>query len=164
MTPLRAGLMLLTALVVQTAVGQVWHASGRFIDLLIVPVVLYGVAGSQRAALLVGCAAGLVADAWFGLGVFGLNGFKWTLLGYALAALCTRLDLAHPPGRAAAGAAIVLADAALDVALRALLDQDVPRDSLGALLATAVTTGVLAAISGSIVERVAGPLDQRPGI
>ena len=45
---LRAFLVLLAALVVQAGLGHLWPSSHRFIDVLLVPVGLYGVSGTQR--------------------------------------------------------------------------------------------------------------------
>ena len=94
-----------------------------YVDLMLVPVVWYGIARSQRSTMLVGCVAGLLQDAWFQIGVFGLNGFKKTLLGWALSGVGVRFNMNSGPGRVAAGAVLALADSVLDMVLRTLLDQ-----------------------------------------
>jgi hypothetical protein len=156
---LKALLGLVAALGVQVAVAQVWPDTTRFTSLLLVLVALYGVSESQRSAMLVGCLAGLLHDAWLQAGAFGATGFKWTLLGWLLGSIATRLDLDHPAGRFGAGIGIVLGDGLLNVALVRLLDQPLQSRGLGILVLLALLTGLLAAMIGSMVERKkeAGP-------
>jgi len=66
--------MLAGALAVQAMLGRFWPEATRYVDVMLLPVVWYGIAGSQRSGMLVGCAAGLMQDVWFQLGVLGLNG------------------------------------------------------------------------------------------
>jgi len=153
MNTLRALLALLAALGLQVALARIWPDTGRFASLLLVVVVTYGVSGSQRSAMFVGCLAGLLHDVWLQAGAFGISGFKWTLLGWALGSLNTRLDLGHPPGRFGAGVALVLADGVLNMVLARLLDQTSQPRGLGILLLQALLTGLLASFIGSIVDR-----------
>lgn len=153
MKALRALVIVLGALALQVALSRVWSECHRYVNVLILPVVWYGVAGSPRSAMIVGCFAGLLHDAWFEvpLGVFG---FKWTLIGWGFGVVAQRIDLDHPPGWFLAGVLAWTADSVLDPGLRRLLDLDPlmrrPRD----LLIHAAVTGLLAALAGSIVERV----------
>jgi hypothetical protein len=136
--------------------GRLWPGAHLFADILLVPVVLYGLESSQRSAMLVGCAAGLLRDAWFQVGAFGVSGFKLTLLGWALGGAAARLDLNHPRGRFLAGAALSVGDQLLDLLLLPLVDQ---RPSFGgavALVARIVTTGLLTTLAGSMLDRVRG--------
>jgi rod shape-determining protein MreD len=152
--------VLLAGLVLQAGLAGVWPESHRFVDALLVPVVVYGVAGSQRAAMLLGCGAGLLRDSWFEAGIFGINGFKRTLLGWALSSIAQRLDLNHPTGRFVAGGALSLADGLLDLGLRGLLEQPSRLEPPWELLARFATTGLLSAAAGSILDRrgrVPGP-------
>lgn len=157
----RAFALLVVALMLQTLLGQLWPEVGRWLDLLLVPVAVAGAGASARGAMLVGCASGLLADAWFSLGSFGLNGFKRTLIGAGLAGLSTRVDLDHPGGRLAAGVLAVVADGALDLLLRALLDLGAAPGGVVPWLVRALTTGLLATISGTIVGRVGPTRDRR---
>jgi len=150
---LRALLGLAAALGIQVALARIWPDTGRFVSLLLVLVVTYGVSGSQRSAMFMGCLAGLLNDSWLQAGVFGISGFKWTLLGWALAAVNMRLDLGHTPGRFGAGVAVVLGDSLLNGVLARLLDQSTRSRGLGILLLQALLTGLLAALVGSIVDR-----------
>ena len=153
MKTLRALLGLLAALGLQVAVARIWPDTSRFVSLLLVVVVTYGVSGSQRSAMFVGCLAGLLNDAWLQAGAFGISGFKWTLLGLVLGSVNARLDLGHTPGRFCAGVALVLGDGLLNLVLARLLDQMTQPRSLGILLLQASLTGLLAAIIGSMVDR-----------
>jgi cell shape-determining protein MreD len=150
---LRAVLVVVSALALQAGLGRVWPAADRFVDVLLVPVVLYGVASPQRAAMFLGCAAGLLRDAWFQVGVFGLNGFKRTLLGWLLAGVASRVHLDHGPGRLVAGVLVSAGDSLLDLALRHMLEQR-PQIDLVGLLVRAAVTGLLSVVLGSILDRV----------
>ncbi len=150
---LRALLALGLALGVQAALVQIWPSANRYVDVLLVPVVWYGIVRSQRSSMLMGCAAGLFQDAWFQVGVFGLNGFKKTLIGWALGGLGTRFDLNSTPGRLAAGTLCSVADSILDVALRSLLDLNSSMPDAGQVAIRAITAGLLVAWTFGIIER-----------
>jgi len=158
---LRALVVLAAALVLQAGLGRLFPGIHRFVDVLLVPVVIYGVASSQRAAMGMGCVAGLLSDTWFHGGPFGLNGFKRTLLGWALGAFATRLDLNQPAGRLVSGALVSLADDLMDFALRGLLDAHPHFPSLPELVVRAVVTGLLVAIGGGILDRGRRRRDER---
>jgi len=149
---LRALLVLGVALVVQAGLGRLFPGSHSYIDVLLVPVALYGISSSQRGAMFMGCAAGLLSDTWFHAGPFGLNGFKRTLLGWMIGAVSGLLDLNQPGGRMAVGAAVALGDDLLDFGLRALFDAD-PRfpGPLG-LVVRALSTALRVAVGGGILD------------
>ena len=107
MSLLRALLALAAALGLQVALGRIWPDVNRFVSLLLVLVAVYGVSGSQRSAMFVGCLAGLFHDVWLEAGAFGISGFKWTLLGWVLGSVAARLDLGNGPARFVAGACLV---------------------------------------------------------
>jgi rod shape-determining protein MreD len=125
----------------------------RYVDFLLVPVVWYAIARSQRSALLTGCGAGLLQGAWFQTGPFGLHGFTKTLLGWALGGLGSRFDLNHPRGAMVGGCLFFLAERALEVGMRLLLDQAVAPLSLVELLTGAVVSGLLTAAVFTILNR-----------
>ena len=154
MSLLRVIVFLALALALQSALGLLWPDAHRFVDIMLVPVAWYGIAGSQRTGMLVGCAAGLLQDAWFHLGVFGLNGFKKTLLGWVLGGLGSRFDLNRQTGRMLFGVLASLADSLMDLGLRQLLalDHAVPRPV--DVLIKAVATGLLIAGAFFLAERV----------
>ena len=149
------------ALILQVGLGRLVVAGHRYVEVLLVPVALYAITSSQRAAMFMGCAAGLLSDTWFHSGPFGLNGFKWTLLGWALGALAVRVDLNQPVGRLVTGIVLATSDALLDVLLRGLLDADPHLPGALALLVKTLATGLLAVVAGSMLER--GRRVPRPG-
>ena len=59
----RALSALLLVLAIQAGLGKLWPSASSYADLMLLPVVWYGSAGSRRSAMLVGCAAGLLQDA-----------------------------------------------------------------------------------------------------
>ena len=154
MSLLRAIVVLAIALVLQAGLGHLWPTSHRFIDVLLVPVGLYGVGGTQRSAMLTGCAAGLLRDTWFQAGAFGINGFKRTLLGWAIGSLATRVDLNRGGGRLATGVVVSVGDDLLDLILRRILDQPTQFPHAWELLVKAGVTGLLVVLAGSILDRV----------
>ena len=161
MTLLRIVLGLAVALGLQAALGLVWPASHRFVDLMLVPVVWFGIVGSQRSGMLVGCAAGLLQDAWFQLGVFGLNGFKKTLIGWILGGLGSRFDVNRQGGRMLFGVMASLADSLLDIGLRELLDRALPEIRVLDIAIRAVVTGLLVACVFSVTDRLGSRRNRR---
>ena len=156
MSVLRAVAVLGLALVIQVGLGHVWAESHRFVDVLLVPVALYGVANSQRSAMLVGCASGLLTDAWFQVGALGVNGFKRTLLGWGLGALAGRLDLNYRAGRLLAGVLVALGDGLIDPALRWMLGQRPYLAHPLELAGKALGTGLLVLAAGAMLDRARG--------
>jgi rod shape-determining protein MreD len=153
---LRGVLVLIALTGLQAALGRFWPAAPRYVDLLSLPVVWYAVAAGQRAGMLVGCAAGLLQDAWFQVGAFGLTGFKKTLLGWALGGFAARFEVGRDGSRFLAGALFALADAALDLAIRPLLDLRSTTPAFGDVLVRAAATGLLAVWSFRLAGRFRG--------
>jgi hypothetical protein len=133
------------AVVLQTALARLSGSFSRYVDLTLLPVVWYCLRGTQRSAMLAGCAVGLIHDAWLRLAVFGLTGFKRTLLGWLLAPLGARFDLNHSPGRFAVGVLLALGDGTLDNGLRRLMDLSQGAGWLE-IVGRALSTGLLAAV------------------
>jgi rod shape-determining protein MreD len=158
---LRIVIGLAVALGLQAALGLVWPASHRFVDLMLVPVVWFGIVGSQRSGMLVGCAAGLLQDAWFQLGVFGLNGFKKTLIGWILGGLGSRFDVNRQGGRMLFGVLASLADSLLDIGLRELLDRPLPAIRLLDIAIQAAVTGLLVACVFAVTDRLGSRRNRR---
>lgn len=142
---LRLLLFLGICMAVQAGVGIIWPTVHRYVDLMSLPVI-WAALGSQRAGMLTGCAAGLVQDAWFQIGSFGLNGFKKTLLGWVLGGVGSRFDLNHSVGRMAVGASFSLLDSALDLGLRYMLDQETTGGGVGVIFVRAVCLGLATAL------------------
>lgn len=150
---LSAILAVALALALEAGLGRLWPSSGRWIDPMMLPVVWFAIGGSQRSGMLVGCAAGLLEDAWFRVGAFGLDGFKKTCVGYLLGGLGSRFDLNQPFGRATAGVAAVLIDSVVNFGLLSLLDQRPAAPPVLDLLVPAGLTGGSMLLIGGVVDR-----------
>ena len=120
---LRAVVLLGLGLAVQVGLARLWPSSVRYLDVMVLPVLWYATTRSQRAAILVGCAAGLSYDAWFRAGVFGMGGFIKTFLGWAAGAVGSRIDLNPQVNRFAAAFLFTWLEGPLELGLRRLLDQ-----------------------------------------
>jgi len=155
MTALKALLALALAVAVQTGAGQLWAGSALYLDVMIVPVVCYGIAGSQRSAMFMGFGAGLLQDAWFDSGVFGLHAFKKTLLGWLLGGLGARFDLNGQGGRLVCGIGLSALDSLLDFGLRELMDQQQTAPRPWVLVARAVLAGVMVMAAFGLEQRLA---------
>lgn len=155
MKPLNFLLAVAAALFLQTMLGNLSGAFARYVDLTLLPVIWYGIHGTQRSAMLVGCSVGWVHDAWFRLAAFGITGFKRTLLGWALGGLGSRFDLNRFAGRFVVGLAFTVAEGILDIGLRRLMDL-AQGPGWTELLIRSVTTGALALIVFGAIDRFRG--------
>jgi len=133
------------SLAVQAGLGSVWPTVHGYLDLMSLPVILASLR-SQRAGMLTGCAAGLMQDAWFQIGSFGLNGFKKTLLGWTLGGVASRFELNHFVGRVAVGFSFSLLDSALGLGLHSMLDRETPGSGVGVTLLRALCLGAATAL------------------
>ena len=134
---------------IQTALGSIWSEASRFIDVMMVPVVWYAISASQRSSMLIGCSAGLLQDAWFQTGAFGITGFKKTLVGWILGGLGSRFDLNNPLSRFVFGAVASLADGLMGYGLRSVLDQALaPVRPLDVIVRSLVTGAMVVAACG----------------
>lgn len=86
---------------------HLWGDFAVFIDLFLVLTIAWAFEATTLTGLAVGLAAGLAADAFSG-GIYGLNGFANTLVGYL-----TALSVANLSKMSTSGAAIVSALAAV---------------------------------------------------
>jgi rod shape-determining protein MreD len=149
----RVLIALVFALGIEALIGRVFPVALGFLDLMLVLVAYVAIRGSQRSAMVAGCAGGLLHDAWFQIGLFGIGGFKKTLLAWVVGGLATRLDLNHAPGRLTVGVVLSVADQFLEIGLYRLMDlATAPLDPVK-ILARAAITGVLVASVFAIVDR-----------
>jgi len=151
------------SLLFQAGVGQWIPGAQRSVDALLWPVAYYALARSQRSAMFAGCAAGLVQDAWFEAGAFGIHGFSKTLLGWALGGLGGRFDLNHFPGQLVGGALLFVGDRFVEMGLMLLLDLDVGPLRPTALTVAAVINGLLVTAVFAVLQRIFGRQSQRSG-
>ena len=143
------------AVFLQAALGKLSGGFDRYVDLTLLPVIWYAIHGTQRSAMLVGCTVGLIHDAWFRIAVFGISGFKRTLLGWAMGGVSGRFDLNRFAGRFMVGFAFAVADGILDVGLRRMLDLAQGAGWLE-VLTRAASTGALAVVVFGLIDRFRG--------
>ena len=92
-------------------------------DLFLLVTVLNALGGSLMAGMLGGLAAGLAADA-FGGGLYGLNGFADTMIGYGAAFAAQRLVIQRATGVLLFFGLAVTLHQAVVMGLTLLLEQD----------------------------------------
>ena len=141
-------------LICDLALGHFAPGVGRFFDPLLMPLAAYALRTSQRSAMMVGCASGLLQDYWTEPRLFGLNGLVKTVLGWGLGAFGARFDLNTLWGRFASGASLHILDVMLETALRRLFGESVVPIAPWALLLRALAGGLLTAGVLAIVNRV----------
>jgi rod shape-determining protein MreD len=105
------------AVLLQTTLRPYWNGL-VYIDLPLIVVTYFALRRDVLLALIVGCAAGLAADAFSG-GLLGANGFSKTLIAYLIAALITRVMLDNPLARIP----VIAGAAALDTVIIFLAHQ-----------------------------------------
>jgi rod shape-determining protein MreD len=148
-----AALAILGALGFEVGLGRFAPGASRYVDALMLPVVWYALARSQRSAMLAGCALGLLEDVWLRGGTLGVAGLAKTVVGWALGGLGARFDLNNPWGRLASGGLATTADALLQMALFRFLDLATgPFDPLEMGL-RALTGGLLTFLVFAILRR-----------
>jgi rod shape-determining protein MreD len=150
---LRGTLALAVVLGLQALVGRLAPSFDMIGDLMLLPVAWYGIHRSQRSAMIVGCVGGLLQDAWFQVGVFGMGGFRKTLLGWIVGGIGSRLDLNHLPGRFVTGAALSIGDRLLEIGLYRLLDLETAAVGVIEVLVRAVVVGLLVAVTFPFMDR-----------
>ncbi len=156
MTLLFALLALAGSLMLQAALGEWAPQAGRYANVMLWPVAWYSLARSQRSAMIVGCAAGLLEDAWFQAGTFGIHGFSRTLLGWILGGFGARFDLNHFWGQLLGGAFLFSGERLVEMGLLLLLGQSVAPPSWTGLAIGATVNGLLVPVVFAIVQRGMG--------
>ncbi|MDH3627989.1 MAG: hypothetical protein OEV00_06640 [Acidobacteriota bacterium] len=135
-----------------TVIGRVWSDLPRYVDLMVVPVVWFGIRTNQRQATIGGCVTGLLHDTWFELHAFGIGGFKRTLLGWILGGVGSRFDLNRIGGRFLAGGLTTLADGIIDYPLREMLEVENSGFEPGILALRTILTAVVVVISFAVID------------
>ncbi len=149
------------ALVCELALGRFLPGATAYVDLLLLPLAAYALRTSQRSAMVVGCASGLLEDYWLEPRLFGLNALVKTILGWALGGLGARFDLNTWGGRLGAGASLQVLDVGLQALVRRMFGETLGPVVPATLLVRAVAGGLLTAAVLSIVNRV-GASRRRP--
>lgn len=142
------------ALIVQLALGRFLPGATPYVDVLLLPLAAYALRTSQRSAMLVGGASGLLEDYWMEPRLFGLNALVKTILGWALGGLGARFDLNTLGGRLGAGASIQVLDVLLQAVVRRMFGDAIGPLLPVTLLVRAGAGGLLTAAVLAIVNRV----------
>jgi len=136
------GLGFLLAALLQVAGLEAWPEFPRAFDLLLVAVVYFARDGRAVAALGVGSAGGLVADALAG-GPLGLHGFADTLVAYTTARVAQQLVVERPSGVLLVFTLASALQQALLAALGVVLLPAVQLPGAPWMVARALSTGLL---------------------
>lgn len=121
MSQLKIVLIVVTAVVLQSALRNVW-APLVYIDFPLIVAVYVALQRDAIKAVLVGCFAGLATDA-LSAGLLGSHGFSKTLTAYMVAALSTQVMLDNPLARIPVLAGAAMLDTAIFFLLHRLLGQ-----------------------------------------
>ena len=147
------GLGFLVAALLQLAGVTAWPEFPLAFDLVLVAVVFSARDGRVVAALLLGSAGGLLADALAG-GPLGLNGFADTLVAYTTARVAQQLVVERPSGVLLVFTLASALQQALLAALGVLLLPSVQLPAAPWMVARALSTGLaglLLAVGGRAV-------------
>ena len=153
MTALWTAVALLSALLVQTAVGLVFPAQGRAFDPFLLVLVYCGLTGGASHAMLAGAAAGWIQDVHFGGPVVGLSGLTKVLVGFGVGAASTRFHLAEPGPRVLVLVLATVADALVFNRLAAVFDVVAYALSPWGLLARAAVNAAVGILVFETVDR-----------
>ncbi len=106
-------LAIVTALLVQTALGRLFPVQARLFDPFLLVVVYCGLTGGETHGMLAGAAAGWVQDVHFGGRILGLSALSKLLVGFAVGMGSTRFHLGEPAARLLVIMVATLTDAVL---------------------------------------------------
>jgi len=107
------GLAIGGAVLVETALGYLVAAPGRYLDPFLLVAVYCALASGETQGMLAGSAAGWVQDTLFGGRVLGLSAFAKLVVGFAVGLAAGRFLLTSAAARALVVLLATLADAAL---------------------------------------------------
>lgn len=131
---------LLIALTLHSLMDRFFPNALAFLNPYIILVVYYAMGGNLFGAIIAGCLAGFVQDAYSGA-IFGIHAFSMTVCGYLIAVINSRLVLRGP--LAFGGAlvvSVVLNELVIYVLVNLLLRQRVQMFEEGMWAKTLLTT------------------------
>jgi rod shape-determining protein MreD len=91
---------ILGAVLVETALGYLVSAPGRYLDPFLLVVVYCALRGGEGQGLVVGAAAGWVQDLLFGGPILGLSALAKLLVGFVVGAAASRFLIGGASARA----------------------------------------------------------------
>jgi rod shape-determining protein MreD len=147
------GLAIGGAVLVQTALGYLVPAPGRYLDPFLLVAVYCALAGGETHAMLAGTAAGWVQDTLFGGPVLGLSALSKLLVGFAAGLAAGRFLVASAAARALVVLLATLADALLVQWLASVFSLQVGGLSLLALASRAALNALAGGLLFALVDR-----------
>lgn len=93
------GLAIAGAVIVETALGYIVPAPGRYLDPFLLVAVYCALTGDETHGMLTGAAAGWVQDVLFGGRVLGLSALAKLIVGYAVGLGAARFLIASTAAR-----------------------------------------------------------------
>lgn len=153
MRTLRFLLGLAAAVLVHALGSQVLPRFPSAVDLFLVLAVLHALDGRLIAGMLGGTVAGLTADGLSG-GLFGLNGFVDTIIGYGAALAARRLVIQRASSIALVCAAATVAQQLLLMGLGLALISQAHPPLTGWMLAKVAVNGGLGAVLSVLGSRL----------
>lgn len=146
-------LAILTALLVQTALGRLLPWPARVFDPFLLVVVYCGLTGGETHGMLAGAAAGWVQDVHFGGRIVGLSGLSKVLVGFGVGVGSTRFHLGEPAARLLVLMVATLVDAVLFGQFAQVFDVRAYELSPLALVARAVVNGAVGMVVFETLDR-----------
>lgn len=147
------GLAITGAVLVETALGYLVPAPGRYLDPFLLVVVYCALSGTEVNGMLAGAAAGWVQDVLFGGRVLGLSALSKLLVGYAVGAGAGRFLIATTAARALVVLLATVADALLVQWLASVFSVDASGLSPVALASRATLNALAGGLLFALVDR-----------
>ena len=147
------GLALAGAVIVETALGYLVPAPGRYLDPFLLVVVYCALTGNETHGLLAGAAAGWVQDVLFGGRVLGLSALAKLLVGYAVGLGAGRFLIASTAARALVVLLATVGDAVLIQWLASVFSVEATGLSFVALVSRATVNALAGGLLYALVDR-----------
>jgi len=150
------GLAIVGAVLVETALGYLVPAPGRYLDPFLLVAVYCALAGNEVHGMLAGAAAGWVQDVLFGGRVLGLSALSKLLVGYAVGLGAGRFMIASTAARSLVVLLATVADALLVQWLASVFSVEAAGLSPVALASRATLNALAGGLLFALVDRRLG--------
>jgi rod shape-determining protein MreD len=147
------GLAIAGAVLVETALGYLVPAPGRYLDPFLLVVVYCALAGDEVDGMLAGAAAGWVQDVLFGGRVLGLSALAKLLVGYAVGLGAGRFLIATTAARSLVVLLATVADALLATWLASVFSVEAAGLSPVGLASRATLNALAGGLLFALVDR-----------
>jgi rod shape-determining protein MreD len=148
-----AGVAILGAVLVETALGYFVAEPGRYLDPFLLVVVYSALRGGEGQGLLAGTAAGWVQDVLFGGSILGLSALAKLVVGFFVGAAGSHFLISGASARALVLLLASVADAVLVQWLASVFGIDVTPMSPLTLASRATLTAVVGGVVYAMVDR-----------